>query len=121
MTLTIGEGLDLPVTISGGVAMLEDGDTADVLVDRADRALYAAKERGRNQLLHVAAGAAASRRRVGLTARTPAAHGVEVGRQSGRTHRVPLLPGNGRAVGRADTHLDVHGLSELFVAAAELQ
>jgi PleD family two-component response regulator len=47
----VGEGLDLPVTISGGVAVLEDGDTCDSFVDRADQALYGAKQSGRNQLL----------------------------------------------------------------------
>lgn len=41
----------LPVTVSGGVAELEDDDSPDSLVDRADRALYAAKESGRNRLL----------------------------------------------------------------------
>ncbi|MBI5382035.1 MAG: diguanylate cyclase [Opitutae bacterium] len=42
-------GLVLPVTLSAGVAAFPaDGDTIDVLVEAADRALYTAKARGRN-------------------------------------------------------------------------
>ena len=47
----VSGGLDLPVTVSGGVAGLEADDTAESLVERADSALYRAKESGRNQLL----------------------------------------------------------------------
>jgi two-component system cell cycle response regulator len=39
------------VTVSGGVAQLQEGDTMETLVDRADTALYRAKETGRNRLL----------------------------------------------------------------------
>ena len=42
---------NVPVTISGGVAELEAEDTVAGFVDRADRALYQAKEGGRNRLL----------------------------------------------------------------------
>ena len=38
------------LTISIGVASLDEGDTPDGLFTRADRALYAAKERGRNRV-----------------------------------------------------------------------
>ena len=38
----------LPVTVSGGVAMAMDGDVADSLLARADAALYGAKSAGRN-------------------------------------------------------------------------
>lgn len=36
------------VTISAGVAMLRDEDTMNTIFDRADRALYEAKDKGRN-------------------------------------------------------------------------
>jgi diguanylate cyclase len=39
------------VTISGGVATLRKGDTAQSLLERADRCLYAAKRHGRNRVL----------------------------------------------------------------------
>jgi diguanylate cyclase (GGDEF)-like protein len=44
-------GSGVPVTISGGVAEVEGGDTIESLVRRADQALYKAKETGRNRLL----------------------------------------------------------------------
>jgi two-component system cell cycle response regulator len=46
----LGEGLqDLPVTISIGIAVTrEGGDSAGALLQRADKALYEAKARGRN-------------------------------------------------------------------------
>jgi diguanylate cyclase (GGDEF)-like protein len=40
----------LGVTVSGGLAAARAGDTADSIIARADRALYAAKRAGRNQL-----------------------------------------------------------------------
>ncbi len=43
----------IPVTISLGVATYIDGETPDQLIARADKALYEAKERGRN-LVHSA-------------------------------------------------------------------
>jgi diguanylate cyclase len=39
------------VTISTGVACFRQGDTADSLIHRADMALYAAKNNGRNQVM----------------------------------------------------------------------
>lgn len=48
------QGQRLRVTISVGVAELaEDMETPEALVDDADRALYAAKQRGRNQTVGV--------------------------------------------------------------------
>ena len=39
------------LTCSFGVASLKSGDTLDTLVNRADKALYAAKEKGRNRVV----------------------------------------------------------------------
>jgi two-component system cell cycle response regulator len=47
----LGEGAQLEITVSGGVSELESGDTPELLVARADSALYKAKETGRNRLL----------------------------------------------------------------------
>lgn len=41
--------VEIPVTISAGVALLREGDTAETLVERADRALYLAKKSGKNR------------------------------------------------------------------------
>lgn len=43
-------GEPVTITFSAGLATLEDGDAEDTLFDRADKALYAAKEAGRNQV-----------------------------------------------------------------------
>jgi len=44
------EGVPWPVTISIGVSGLQDGDTLEALVERADRYLYVSKHRGRNRV-----------------------------------------------------------------------
>jgi diguanylate cyclase len=41
----------LTVTISAGVASMQPGDDAQTLVARADEALYAAKEEGRDRVV----------------------------------------------------------------------
>ncbi|SDU19695.1 PleD family two-component system response regulator [Stappia sp. ES.058] len=47
-----GEGWDLPVTVSVGVAThAKAGDSGEKLIKRADRALYRAKEEGRNRVV----------------------------------------------------------------------
>jgi two-component system cell cycle response regulator len=44
------DGLPVSVTASIGVAALRPGDTIEALVDRADRAMYTAKQSGRNRV-----------------------------------------------------------------------
>jgi diguanylate cyclase (GGDEF)-like protein len=52
-TMVVGRDLAIPVTVSVGVALLHDGDgSAEHAIDCADRALYAAKRRGRNRICH---------------------------------------------------------------------
>jgi two-component system cell cycle response regulator len=45
-----GEAKQLPVTISIGVAASQNGDSPEVLLKRADQALYRAKREGRNRV-----------------------------------------------------------------------
>jgi diguanylate cyclase len=44
-------GAPVSITVSGGVTELQDGDDADTAFDRADRAMYKAKEAGRNRVV----------------------------------------------------------------------
>src|SRR5690606_11890280 len=44
-------GQPVPVTISCGITELRDGDADDEAFDRADRAMYRAKEGGRNRVV----------------------------------------------------------------------
>jgi diguanylate cyclase len=41
----------LPITVSLGVAVAQRGDTVDTLLQRADDALYQAKNQGRNKVV----------------------------------------------------------------------
>ncbi len=45
------EGKPVPITISGGIAEFSAGDKVDDVYVRADKALYKAKEQGRNRFL----------------------------------------------------------------------
>jgi len=44
------QGVEIPITLSVGLAEARSGEAGDVLVARADEALYVAKESGRNQV-----------------------------------------------------------------------
>lgn len=44
------DDLTLSITVSMGVTAIQNGELTEVIVDRADKALYAAKEGGRNQV-----------------------------------------------------------------------
>lgn len=46
-------GAPVSVTISSGVTALLADDSADSAFDRADKALYQAKERGRNRAVSI--------------------------------------------------------------------
>jgi two-component system cell cycle response regulator len=50
VTETVYAEQGFSLTTSLGVALLRDGDTQDSLINRADRALYAAKQDGRNRV-----------------------------------------------------------------------
>jgi diguanylate cyclase len=46
-----GQSFTVPITLSAGFAILQDGESAKGLLKRADQALYLAKQSGRNQVL----------------------------------------------------------------------
>jgi diguanylate cyclase (GGDEF)-like protein len=50
LVVSDGHGAHIPVTVSVGVADLRPQDTLESLVERADRAMYAAKQAGRNRV-----------------------------------------------------------------------
>jgi two-component system cell cycle response regulator len=51
MTVLDEKGQRVPLTISIGLACLEMKDTVDLLIDRADHAMYQAKATGRNRVV----------------------------------------------------------------------
>ncbi|WMD22903.1 GGDEF domain-containing protein [Achromobacter seleniivolatilans] len=59
------QGVEVPMTTSGGVATYQMGDSADVILARADVALYRAKEQGRDRVEMAWNGRGAGRTQVG--------------------------------------------------------
>ncbi|MFD4841021.1 GGDEF domain-containing protein [Achromobacter sp. NPDC058515] len=55
------QGLEVPMTTSGGLASYQSGDSADGILARADVALYQAKEQGRDRVEMAWSGRGASR------------------------------------------------------------
>ncbi|MCF7982671.1 MAG: diguanylate cyclase [Pseudomonadales bacterium] len=51
ITTKVDQGIKLKMTISIGVASYVKGDTPDSLLNKADQALYIAKNKGRNQVI----------------------------------------------------------------------
>jgi diguanylate cyclase (GGDEF)-like protein len=51
ITLTAENGETIRITLSAGVADLLPGDTLKTLIERADQALYRAKQSGKNQII----------------------------------------------------------------------
>ena len=49
-------GKPLTLTVSAGVAEAADSDTPEQLLDRADHAMYEAKNSGRNRVVSAASG-----------------------------------------------------------------
>jgi len=55
------QGVEVPMTTSGGLAVYQAGDTADGILARADAALYRAKQQGRDRVEMAWAGRTAGR------------------------------------------------------------
>lgn len=53
-SIDVGDGITVHVTVSIGMAQWHEGETLDDVMRRADRALYDAKERGRNRVVTAA-------------------------------------------------------------------
>lgn len=51
LEVTTTSGVKLSITASFGIAELDDGESIEALIDRADRAMYAAKSGGRNRVI----------------------------------------------------------------------
>ncbi|MGE8618534.1 MAG: GGDEF domain-containing protein [Achromobacter spanius] len=70
------QGVEVPMTASGGLASYQSGDTADVILARADVALYRAKEQGRDRVEMAFGGRVPGRMQVSsLVGMAPAANG----------------------------------------------
>ena len=62
------QGLEVQMTTSGGLASYQAGDSADVILARADVALYRAKEQGRDRVEMARSGRGAAKASGGLPA-----------------------------------------------------
>jgi diguanylate cyclase (GGDEF)-like protein len=63
--VVLGEdGARIPVTVSIGLAARASGESLDAVVARADHAMYAAKQGGRNRVESAAAGPVSANRAV---------------------------------------------------------
>lgn len=72
-------GLDgVQVTISAGIAEYEPGETIDQLLERADKALYQAKNEGRNRVLAIAQSVSGEERIVSMQLRHNNGNGTQI-------------------------------------------
>ena len=85
---------DVPVTISVGGTIAEVGDTAEAILERADAALYQAKEAGRNRVVLLGDAGAAGLPPPDGRAPGAAAHGIGAARHADpwRPPSRPVLP-----------------------------
>jgi len=77
------QGLEVPMTTSGGLASYQPADSADGILARADVALYQAKEQGRDRVVMARSARGAGRAAVGAPAsaahNAPASHNAPAG------------------------------------------
>ncbi|MGE6917741.1 GGDEF domain-containing protein [Achromobacter kerstersii] len=79
------QGVEVPMTTSGGLASYQPGDTADVILARADVALYRAKDEGRDRVEMAFSGLGAGRPQKGGLASGAAANAPVAAQQAAGT------------------------------------